>query len=43
MTGLFSPSRGDSFQPAATRAGSVAMPYSGAGNSRFACGPPVSR
>lgn len=43
MSDLFFVSRGDSSQPAATRAGSVAMPYSGAGNSRFACGPPVLR
>lgn len=39
MTGRFY-LRGLSSQPAATRAGSVAMPSSGAGNSRFACGPP---
>lgn len=40
MSGVFSLSRGLSSRPAATRAGVRFSGHSGAGNSRFACGPP---
>lgn len=40
MTGLIFLSRGQSSRPAATRAGVRFFGHSGAGNSRFACGPP---
>lgn len=40
MSGLFFPSRGLTSRPAATRAGAFVLTGSGAGHSRFACGPP---
>jgi hypothetical protein len=40
MIGLFFLSRGQSSRLAATRAGVCFSGHSGAGNSRFACGPP---
>lgn len=40
MIGLLLLSRGQSSRPAATRAGALSFFSPGAGNSRFACGPP---
>ncbi len=40
MNGLVSFSRGQSSRLAATRAGALSFFSPGAGNSRFACGPP---
>lgn len=40
MSALLSLSRGQSSRPAATRAGALSFFSPGAGNSRFACGPP---
>jgi hypothetical protein len=40
MTGVFFLSRGHSSRPAAPRAVALCLLPPGAGNSRFACGPP---
>lgn len=40
MIGFALLSRGLTSRPAATRAGAVVLTGSGAGHSRFACGPP---